>query len=80
MWKSVLSYALSSSNYGVANMNNIYNFILSILDIVETDEKKEEIMDSLILHLGKTFYKDFRAYVITKVPKSKHLPVINRII
>lgn len=80
MWKSVLSYTLSSSNYGITNMNNIYNFILSILDIAETDQQKEEIIDSLILHLGKTFYKDFRSYIITKVPKSKHLPIINRIV
>lgn len=80
MWKSILSYTLSSSNYGVTNMNNIYNFILSVLDIAETDQQKEEIIDSLILHLGKTFYKDFRAYIITKVPKSKHLVIINRIV
>ena len=79
MWKSILSYTLSASNYGVTNMNNLYNCILSILDIVNEDEKKE-IMDSIILHLGKTFYKDFRSYVITKVPNSKHLSIINRIV
>lgn len=79
MWKSILSYTLSSSNYGVTNMNNLYNFILSILDVVN-DEQKQEIMDSLILHLGRTFYKDFRSYVITKVPNSKHLSMINRIV
>ena len=80
MWKSILSYTLASSNYGVTNMNNLYNFILSILDIVEDDEQKKEIMDSLILHLGRTFYKDFRSYIITKIPNSKHLPMINRIV
>jgi len=79
MWKSILSYTLSSSNYGVTNMNNLYNFILSILDVAN-DDQKQEIMDSLILHLGRTFYKDFRSYVIIKVPNSKHLSMINRIV
>ena len=79
MWKSILSYSLSSSNYGVTNMNNLYNFIISVLDNLNDDQKKE-LIDSLILHLGKTFYKEFRSYLITKVPDSKHLALINRIV
>jgi hypothetical protein len=79
MWKSVLSYALSNSNYGVTNMNNLYNFIISLMDILN-DEQKQEMIDSLILNLGKTFYKEFRTYMITKVPNSRHLPLVNRIV
>jgi len=79
MWKTVISYALSNSNYGVTNMNNLYNFIISLMDILNEDQTKEMI-DSLILHLGKSFYKDFRSYMITKVPNSKHLPLVNRIV
>lgn len=78
MWKSVLSYALSNSNYGVTNMNNLYNFLISIMDIL-TDEQNQAMIDSLILHLGKTFYKEFRLYIMTKIPNSKHLVIINRI-
>ena len=79
MWKSVLSYALSNSNYGVANMHNMYNFIVSIMDDA-TEEQNQHLIDSLILHLGRTFYKDFRIYLIQKLPNSKHLPLINRIV
>ena len=79
MWKSVLSYALSNSNYGVTNMNNLYNFIISIMDIC-TEEQNGKLIDSLILNLGRTFYKDFRLYIMTKVPNSKHLEIINRIV
>ena len=79
MWKSVLSYALSSSNYGVTNMHNLFNFIISVMDILN-DEQKKELIDSLILHLGRSFYKEFRSYLITKVPDSKHLNIINRIV
>jgi hypothetical protein len=79
MWKSVLSYALSNSNYGVTNMNNLYNFLISLMDIL-TDEQNQGMIDSLILHLGKTFYKEFRLYIMTKIPNSKHLVIINRIV
>ena len=79
MWKSVLSYALSNTNYGVTNMNNLYNFLISLMDILD-EEQKKEMIDNLILHLGKTFYKDFRSYLITKVPNSKHLGLVNRIV
>jgi len=79
MWKTVLGYALSNTNYGVTNMNNLYNFIISIMDTL-TEDQNREMIDNLILHLGKTFYKDFRSYMITKVPNSKHLPLVNRIV
>ncbi len=79
MWKSVLSYALSNSNYGISNMHNVYNFIVSIMD-QNSEEQNQHLVDSLILHLGRTFYKDFRVYLIQKLPNSKHLPLINRIV
>ncbi len=79
MWKSVLSYALSNSNYSIANMHNLYNFIVSIMD-QNSEEQNQHLVDSLILHLGRTFYKDFRVYLIQKLPNSKHLPLINRIV
>ena len=72
MWKSVLSYALSATNYGVTNMHNLFNFILSLMDVL-TDEQKKELIDSMILHLGRTFYKAFRSYTIDKIPNSPHL-------
>jgi hypothetical protein len=75
MWKSVVTYALSSSNYSLANMNNMYNFIISILDIIN-DEEKQQLIDSLILHMGKTFYKGFRSYLIEKLPNSSHISLL----
>jgi hypothetical protein len=79
MWRSALSYAMSSSNYSVMNMNNIYNFLVSIMDN-NTEEQNQHMIDSLILHLGRTFYRDFRQYLIIKLPGSKHVPLINRIV
>ena len=79
MWKSVLSYTLSSSNYGIANMHNVYNFIVSVMDILN-DEQNQQLVDSLILHMGRTFYKDFRNYLINKLPNSRHTALVNRIV
>ena len=79
MWKSILSYTLSSSNYGVTNMNNLYNFILSIMDILE-NEQKEVLLDKILINLGTNFYRDFRTYTMKKLPKSDHLKAINRIV
>ena len=81
MWKSAISYVLSSTstNYGVTNMHNMYNFVISVMDVCD-EEQNKQLIDSLILHLGRTFYKDFRIYIIQKLPNSKHLPLINRIV
>ena len=79
MWRAGLSYVLSNSNYGVFNSHNLYNFLVSIMDD-NTEEQNQHLIDSLILHLGRTFYRDFRQYLITKLPGSKHLPLINRIV
>ena len=79
MWRSVVSYALSNTNYGISNLNNMYNFIISIMDDA-TEEQNQHLIDSLILHLGRTFYKDFRIYIIQKLPNCKHMNLINRIV
>ena len=78
-WKSILGYTLSTTNYGVTNMNNLYNFIISVMDTMD-EKQKEELLDKLIIHLGRNFYKEFRKYVITKIPKSDNLNAINRIV
>lgn len=79
MWSSILGYVASSTNYGVTNMNNLYNFILAIMDGME-DKDRKELIDKLLIHLGKKFYKNFRKYVIEKIPNSEHLVHINRVV
>ena len=79
MWKAGLSYVLSNSNYGVINTHNLYNFLVFVMDN-NSEEQNQQLIDQLILNLGRTFYRDFRQYLITKLPGSKHLPLINRIV
>lgn len=79
MWGSILGYMASSTNYSITNMNNLYNFILSLMNTME-DKDKEDLIDKLILHLGRGFYKNFRKYVIEKLPNSEHIKFINRVV
>ena len=79
MMKTILSYAISNTNYGIANLPNMYNFIICVMDN-STEEQNSYLLDSLILHLGREFYKGFREYVIKKLPNSKHLNMVNRIV
>lgn len=79
MWSSIIGYVASSSNYGITNMNNLYNFILSIMDNMQ-DSDKEDLINKLILYLGRGFYKKFRSYVIEKLPNSEHIKFINRVL
>lgn len=72
MLHSAISYMLSNSNYGVTNMHNLYNFILVVMDTLNDDQKRE-LIDKMILHLGRQFYTGLRAYTVTKVPNSEHL-------
>lgn len=46
----------------------------------QTEEQNQKLVDSLILNMGRTFYKNFRFYILDKVPNSKHLNIINRIV
>lgn len=77
MMRTVLSYALSNSNYGVVNMHNLYNFILALMD-KNTDAENEELVDILLIHMGRTLYKDLKIYVCEKIPDSRHMTVLNK--
>lgn len=79
MMKTVLSYAISNTNYGITNLPNMYNFIICVMDNL-TEEQNIKLLDTLILHLGREFYKGFREYVIKKLPNCKNLNLINRIV
>lgn len=64
---------LSSTNHRVININNLHNFMLSILMNAE-DEEKEEIIQLIKLHMGLTYYEQFKAYCTRKL--KYHDPII----
>ena len=77
MWGTILSYAMQTTNYSLTNHNNMYNFFLTIMDDL-SDEQKKKFVDNLIVHVGRQFYKEFKAYVIDKLPDSPHIKYLNR--
>jgi len=54
-------------NHQFQNMPNLYNLLISILLINDSD-KKSEIIQLIKLNLGLTFYDGFRQYIIKKYP------------
>jgi hypothetical protein len=77
MMKWAITTALSNSNYGVINMPNFYNFILAVMD-KNTDEENEQLIDALIVNMGRTVYKDLKIYVCEKIPDSRHMLLLNK--
>lgn len=56
----------TASNYQLINIVNQYNFIISIMSIIDDDDKKDILLEQLKLHCGNKFYDNFRNYVIKK--------------
>lgn len=52
-------------NYKYLNVNNIYNFIISIYDLLN-DQQKDKLKDNIKLHVGLSFYNDLNTYYIKK--------------
>lgn len=57
-----------TANYQCINMNNQYNFIISILNMPEIDDNcKKYIIEHLKINCGLTFFNSFRDYCIRKL-------------
>ena len=76
------------SNYGVVNLSNLYNFLISIIsasvDIKNEEKEKEKVLCGLPtkdivqlikLHLGLTIFEGLKQYALKKYPPS-HIVVL----
>ncbi len=70
-------FVTGSSNYGVMNKPNLFNFIISIMKNVNNEEKTH-IVEMLRLHLGITVYDNFKSYVRKKFPISHEINIITQ--
>lgn len=70
MFQSTITYLMNSTNYGITNNNNMYNFMISVMETMN-DEQKEKFIDNMKIHIGMTFYNNFKLYVFTKLPNSQ---------
>ena len=57
---------LSSTNHRIVNVNNVYNFIIDIMNSSNYDDRLI-IIQSIKIHIGLTFYSDFKAYCNKKL-------------
>lgn len=70
------NYILSSSNYNVINMNNLFNFLIDLLK--ESDEATQiKIITSIKIHLGMSLYSNFKIYVYKKIPKDHIIKLLD---
>ena len=66
----LLNYTLSFTNYKMTNQNNLYNFIINIIEKEEDDENKIKfVLSSIKINIGMVFYTSFMSYVYKKLPK-----------
>lgn len=56
---------LTNGNYNIMNAPNMYNLLISVLG-GETKEKQAEIIELVKIHMGITFWNNFRDYVLRK--------------
>jgi hypothetical protein len=69
MLATLLTLGLSQTNYGILNKNNVYNFILSVMDKIKDDENngtKKQILIDIKIYIGLSFHNSFLNYVRKK--------------
>jgi len=60
------------TTYQIMNANNIYNFLIDILNKADSSTRIE-ILKSIKIQIGLTFYNNFRMYIFKKIPDSSLL-------
>jgi hypothetical protein len=77
MWNYLMSYAVKSTNYSVMNSNNVFNFLISTMEMLKTDDDKKKFLDNMRINIGMSFYDDFKMYLFKKIPSSDLLKFFN---
>lgn len=67
---SAISYLASNTNYRLTNTSNMYNFFISVMELMESNQIPKFI-ENIKIHIGMTFYNDFKIYYIKKLPNSE---------
>ena len=57
---------ISGSNHGMINYNNLYNFLIDIFKRM-SNEERDEFVRSMKIHLGMTFFENFKSYCMRKL-------------
>ena len=69
----ISQYLLGQSNHSVVNVTNVYNFLISVFDTLN-DEQRTIFTNNLKLHVGLSFSDGLKTYIFRK--NSKH-PILD---
>jgi hypothetical protein len=78
MWSvatAVGTYIKTTSNYSMMNMNNLFNFMITTMEM-QTDENKTLFVQNMRINMGITVSDQFKQYVFKKLPQSPLLKFI----
>jgi len=67
MITTLLTFGLSRTNYSIVNVNNHYNFIIDVWDLLFDDKSKHKLIEKIRVDIGVSFYNDFKEYCINKL-------------
>lgn len=57
---------LTGGNYALQNMNNIFNFLISLMGRADDSERKR-IINDIKLFIGMSFFESFKQYAYRKL-------------
>lgn len=63
------------SNFNIINMNNLFNFHISILKTLD-DYQALTYIENMKIHFGITNFEYFKTYIFKKLPGDKILSYI----
>jgi len=70
---SLFTYGMSFTNYNVVNVNNIYNYMIYLLNSKSDIDTTEECLKNMKLLIGVNFFNNFIIYLKKKDPSNKIL-------
>jgi len=71
-------YGLSmfQKNYSITNQNNIYNFVVEVINMDDDFIFKKAVIQSIKTNIGMTFYENFKQYVMKKYPIDSNIVIL----
>jgi DNA-binding ferritin-like protein (Dps family) len=68
MLSSIDGYIFNQTNYSISNKNNIFNFIIEVLEVNKDEEEKlKKIIGKIKVNIGMSFFGEFKIYVLNKL-------------
>lgn len=67
MINTILSFGLSKTNYSLVNINNQYNFLIDVFELLYDERSKNKFIEKMKINIGHSFFNDFKAYCLGKL-------------